>query len=72
MQKKKLIFFFKFAKYICTKKAENNISKKHAKKAEMQKKTAKKSRWGVLSLIIYQSSSLFYQLLASISYTIKM
>ena len=41
-------FMQKFiAKIQMQKKAENNISKKHAKKAEMQKKAAKKSRCSV-------------------------
>ena len=44
MQKKKQKKIFKLQKYICKKKAQNNISKKHAqKKAEMQKKAAKKA-----------------------------
>ena len=38
MQKKVKDFFFKFVKYICKKKVENNISKKRCKKSRNAKK----------------------------------
>ena len=38
-----IFFACKLQKYICKKKAENNISKKHAKKSRNAKKAAKKA-----------------------------
>ena len=47
---KKLKICFQIRKIHMQKKAENNISKKDAKKAEMQKKDAKKSREGAYNI----------------------
>ena len=45
--KKKQKKIFKLQKYICKKKAENNISKKHAKKKQKCKKKAAKKAGAV-------------------------